>query len=93
MNRAEYYKQRRIFRAALSSIDRDHLRRMPKGEQDSVWSIFWDGVFMKMPKAIHTSLIYRKGAYDEPWPPTSRARIRCNYSHMANSYPHPTKNP
>ena len=91
MNREEYYKQRRIFRAALSSIDRSHLK-MDDADSKSVWKLFFDGIYMKMPSEIYYSIISPCHPYG-PWDIKSRAGIRCNYKYCHNSYPHKTRNP
>jgi hypothetical protein len=91
MNREEYYRTRRIYRAVISSINRSHLR-MPKEELDEVWDLFWKGIYMAMPPVIYKTLTARYLAL-EPWKPTNRSIIRFNYSYTANSYPHETRNP
>ena len=92
MNKTEYYRQRRIFRAAISSINRLHLSHMSKDEKDAVWNLFWAGIYMKMPLVIYNSLVNISPG-NSSWPLTSRSAIRCNYINLPNSYPHKTRNP
>ena len=92
MTREEYYKQRRIFRAAISSITRSHLTRMPEDERNAVWDLFWEGIYMRVPKIIFDSMYPVSRGFGS-WGISNSSKIRCNYSYCPNSYPHKTRNP
>ena len=91
MNREEYYHQRRIFRAAISSIDRGHLK-MSEEEAKEVWNLFWQGIYQSMPDVIYRSIIDRRDRTGAVWDLTSNG-MKCNIYCAPNSWPHKTRNP
>ncbi len=96
MTKQEWKTKYRIWRSAVSSINRYKVNKgLPEAEQKAVWDIFWDGVYMCMPKDVYQVFMDRcKIPYNVThWDLNNVSSIRCNISRLPNSYPRPTKNP
>lgn len=90
MNKEEWKKQYRVFRAAVSSIDRSEVQKgLSKDEADAVWDLFWSGIYEKMPKSIYDAVSSSSGkVYNSvDWGIKTRSAMQCNVERLRNSYP------
>ena len=78
---------------AVSFIQTKNLDRIPYEESKEVWKIFWDGIYMKMPKNVYQVLMDRM-MYDTKkiCKKMVGTGMKSNLM-LPNSYPHQTKNP
>ena len=90
MNKEEWKKRYRVFRAAVSSIDRAEVEKgLSKDEADALWDLFWSGIYEKMPKNIFDAIRSSSGrTYNAShWGTKTSSAMRCNVEHLRNSYP------
>ena len=89
MNKEQWQRERRIWRAAISSISRSDVNQgLTETEIDDVWNIFWRGLYLAMPRDIYDSLYDNTKKWSESWGVSTQGAIRCNIELLRNSYPH-----
>jgi len=90
MTKSEWKSQYRIFRAAVSSINRSQVQKgLSEDEAEDLWDLFWNGIYGKMPKDVYDAISSSSGKrYNAShWGTKTSSAMQCNVEYLRNSYP------